>query len=76
MLKTSAKTYFFDIRETRDGNPFLVITESRLKGKEKKPERSSIIIFQDNAQEFSEMVSRMTAEINRGEWVPAEDGGK
>jgi len=72
-LKTSSKTYFFDIRETRDGKPFLVITESRLKGKDKKPERSSIIVFQDNAQEFSESVSRMTAALDRGEWVLEEE---
>ena len=72
-LKTSSKTYFFDIRETREGKPFLVITESRLKGKEKKPERSSIIVFQDNAQEFSETVTRMTAALDRGEWVLEEE---
>ena len=72
-LKTSSKTYFFDIRETREGKPFLVITESRLKGKDKKPVRSSIIVFQDNAQEFSETVTRMTAALDRGEWVLEEE---
>ena len=66
MLKTRAKTYFFDIRETKDGKPFLVITESRLKGKGEKPERSSIIVFQDSLKEFAKNVSRMADKITEG----------
>ena len=59
MLKTGSKTYFFDIKETRDHKPYLVITESRLKGEGEKPERSSIMIFQDNLQEFAGIVSQL-----------------
>jgi hypothetical protein len=59
MLKTSSKTYFFDIKETRDHKPFLVITESRLKGEGEKPERSSNMIFQDNLQDFAGIVSQL-----------------
>src|SRR5208337_2594763 len=36
MLKASSKTYFFDIKETREGKPYLIITESRLKGEGEK----------------------------------------
>lgn len=66
MLKTGSKTYFFDIRETKEGKPFLVITESRLKGEGEKPERSSIIIFQDNLAEFAEKIGVMVAKIGPG----------
>jgi hypothetical protein len=59
MLKTLSKTYFFDIKETRDHKPYLVITESRLKGEGEKPERSSIMIFQDNLQDFAGIVSQL-----------------
>ncbi len=45
MLKTGSKTYFFDVKETREGKPYLIITESRLKGEGEKPERTSIMIF-------------------------------
>ncbi len=66
MLKTAAKTYFFDVRETKDGKPFLVITESRLKGDGEKPKRSSIIVFQDNLKEFADKVVLMAEKISQG----------
>lgn len=59
ILKAKSKTYFFDIRETKEGKPFLVITESRMKGKDQKPERSSILIFQENMSEFAELVAKI-----------------
>ena len=59
MLKASGKTFFFDIKETREKKPYLVITESRLKGEGEKPERSSIMIFQENLGEFSEIVGKL-----------------
>jgi hypothetical protein len=59
MLKTASKTFFFDERQTKDGKPFLIITESRLKGKDEKPERSSILIFQDDLAAFAEMVTTL-----------------
>lgn len=66
MLKTPSKTYFFDIKETRDHKPYLVITESRLKGEGEKPERSSIMIFQDNLQDFAEIVSKLSEKYAQG----------
>jgi len=62
-LKAGAKTYFFDIKRTKDEKPFLVITESRFKGKGEERERSTIIVFQDNAEEFERTVSEMIAKI-------------
>ncbi|MGB6681366.1 MAG: DUF3276 family protein [Candidatus Bathyarchaeia archaeon] len=44
-LKAGSKTYFFDIKETKEGKPFLVITESRFKGDGEERERSAIIAF-------------------------------
>lgn len=66
MLKTSSKTYFFDIKETREGKPYLIITESRLKGKGQKPERTSIMIFQENIEEFAGIVLQMSSKIVPG----------
>ncbi len=66
MLKAVGKTYFFDIKETREGKPYLIITESRLKGEGEKPERSSILIFQDNIQEFANLVNQMATKISPG----------
>jgi hypothetical protein len=63
MLKAAGKTFFFDVKETREKKPYLVITESRLKGEGEKPERSSIMIFQENLGEFVEVVAKMAKKL-------------
>ena len=62
-LKAGSKTYFFDIKETKEGKPFLVITESRFKGDGEERERSAIIVFQENAKEFSSIVYEMAKKL-------------
>ena len=66
MLKAGSKTYFFDIKETREGKPYLIITESRLKGEGEKPERSSIMVFQENIEEFAGIVAKMVEKVSQG----------
>lgn len=62
-VKAGSKTYFLDIRKTKDGKPFLVITESRFKGEGEERERSSIVVFQESAQEFGDSVSEMVKRL-------------
>ena len=62
-VKAGGRTYFFDIKKTKDGKPFLVITESRFKGEGEERERNTIMIFPENAEEFSEAVSKMTVKL-------------
>src|SRR3990172_6169847 len=50
-IKAIGRMYFLDLKETRDGNPFLVITESRSQKEGETRERSSILVFKENAQE-------------------------
>ena len=58
-VKAGAATYFFDIKETKQGKPFLVITMSRYKGEDEDRERSSIIIFQGQAEEYLKATQEM-----------------
>ena len=58
-VKAGAITYFFDIKETTQGKPFLVITMSRFKGEEEERERSSIIVFQAQAEEYLKATQEM-----------------
>ena len=62
-LKAGSKTYFFDVKETKDGKPYLVITESRFKGEGDERERSAIVVFQENAQEFAEAISQISKKL-------------
>ena len=66
-VKAGAKTYFFDIKETKDNKPYLVITESRFKGEGKTRERVSMSVFPESAEEFAEAVGTMTATISRAQ---------
>ncbi len=64
MLKTPTKTYFFDVKETQEGCPYLVITESRMKDEGARLERSSIIIFQENLVDFARLVTQIAKKIS------------
>jgi len=63
-IKAIGRMYFLDLKETKDGNPFLVITESRSQKEGEARERSSILVFKENAQEFAEAVTSMVAKIS------------
>ena len=41
-IRAGSNTYFFDLKETDDGKPFLVITQSRFKGEGKGHDRASL----------------------------------
>jgi hypothetical protein len=65
LVKAGARTYFFDIKEAKNGKKYLVLTESRLVGDKDKKEhqRSTIIIFPEQAKEFAEVVNDMTTKL-------------
>ena len=52
IVKAGARTYFFDLKETKEGQSYLTITESRFKGESQDRERVSIVVFPDHAQDF------------------------
>jgi hypothetical protein len=62
-VKAGSKTYFFDLKETKEGQPYLTITESRFKGEGQEHQRSSIMVFSDHAQDFLEVAQEMIEKI-------------
>jgi hypothetical protein len=43
-VKAGSKTHFFDLKETKEGQPYLTITESRFMGEgQDRPQFSAII---------------------------------
>ena len=58
-IRAGGRTYFFDIKQTSEGKNFLVITESRFKGKGETRERQSIAIFPEQMQEFLKVLTKM-----------------
>jgi len=63
-IKAGKKTYFFDIKRTNDGKPYLVITESWFKDDENsKPDRNNIIVFPEQARDFALTLCAMLDKI-------------
>ena len=65
-IKGGSRTYFLDVDETKDGKPYLRITESR-KGKEDKFERNSINVFPEDLDEFAQAVAELASALSAGE---------
>ncbi len=59
MVKAGSRTYFFDVKEAKNGKKYLVITESRLAGEGKERVRNTIVIFSEQMGEFIGAVSEM-----------------
>jgi hypothetical protein len=62
-VKAGSTTYFFDVKETKGGKPYLVITESRFKGEGSERQRSSIVVFPEQINEFTSALKEMVSEL-------------
>jgi hypothetical protein len=62
-VKARGRTYFFDVRETKGGGRYLVISESRRT--EAGHERNRVVVFPDQVGEFEEAL-RKAAQALRG----------
>ena len=60
-VKAGSTTYFFDIKETKGGKPYLVITESRFKGEGSERQRSSIVVFPEQISEFTSALKEIVS---------------
>jgi hypothetical protein len=63
VLRVGAKAYFFDLRKTKDGQPYLSITESRPKEMSAERERRKILVFANEARRFGDAVAAMIARL-------------
>ena len=63
IVKARARTYFFDLKQTQEGQSFLVITESRFKGEGQERERASIAVFPEQGQEFLTTLQEMVGKL-------------
>jgi len=52
-LPTKSQTYFFDVKEAKNGHKFVTITQSRMKDGIRV--RNSLIVFSDQLEAFSEI---------------------
>ena len=62
MLRASGRTYFFDLKEASNGNPYLTVTESR-KNKEGEFLSNRVMIFKEDFDNFREKLSEMVEKV-------------
>lgn len=63
MIKAGSKTYFFDVKTTKEGKAYLVITESRFQGEGKTRQRVSLTVFPEQAKAFAHKVTEMAEKL-------------
>ena len=62
-LNTLSRTYFFDVKESAKGNPYLVVTESYKQKDKDTFTRNSLILFEDDLPKFIEVLNTVASEI-------------
>jgi len=61
MVRSGRTTYFIDLREAKNGNKYLSITESKLDGDQKQ--KMTIRVFGETIEEFRKAVNDAAAAI-------------
>jgi len=61
MVRSGRTTYFIDVKEAKNGNKYLSITESRIDGDEKK--KTSVRVFGDSIVEFRKAIDDAAASV-------------
>ena len=77
VLKAGRRTYFFDVRETKAGDYYLTITESKKnfgENGEASFEKHKIYLYKEDFSAFSEILEEMTSYVlnHKGEEVISE----
>jgi len=62
-VSSPQKSYYLDLKESKKGSNYLVITQSRKVDKEQQ-ERTSLILFEQELQQFAEAFSKMCIRFN------------
>jgi hypothetical protein len=61
MIRNGRTTYFVDLKEAKNGNKYLSITESKINGDQKQ--KQTIRVFGDSISEFRKAIDDAVAAI-------------
>lgn len=62
-VSAGRRTFFFDVRNTKEERPYLKITESSIKGEEKK--RTNMAVFESEITDFVNGLTQAVEYINQ-----------
>lgn len=63
ILKCGKRTYFFDVKQARNGNNYLKVTESRFVKEGEPRKRNVITLFKDDVEGFTKMLAGATQDL-------------
>lgn len=63
MVRSGRTTYFIDLKEAKNGNKYLSLSENRIDGEEKK--RTTLRVFGDSIEEFRKAVDEAAAAVTQ-----------
>jgi hypothetical protein len=61
MVRSGKTTYFVDVKEAKNGNKYLMISETRLEGDEKK--RTTVRVFGETVDQFRQAIDEAAAAV-------------
>jgi len=64
MVRAGRTTYFVDVKEAKNGNKFIAISESKLDGEERKL-RTTVRVFGDSIEPFRQAIDDAASAIVR-----------
>ena len=63
MVRSGRTTYFVDLKEAKNGNKYLAITESKINGDQKQ--KMTIRVFGETVEEFRKAINDAAAAITQ-----------
>ena len=65
-VKAKGRTYFLDLENTKDGKPYLRITESHINKNNNESVRNTILVFQEDIHNFTQALTKMAYKVGKG----------
>jgi hypothetical protein len=62
MVRSGRTTYFVDVKEAKNGNKFISISENRIDADEKK-QRTTVRVFGDSIDQFRQAIDEAAAAV-------------
>jgi hypothetical protein len=66
IVKAKGRTYFLDLENTKDGKPYLRITESHINKSNNESVRNTILVFQEDIHDFTQALTKMAYKVGKG----------
>jgi hypothetical protein len=61
MVRAGRTTYFVDVKEAKNGNKFIAISETRME--DDKKQRATVRVFRDSVEPFRQAIEEAAASV-------------